>query len=49
MGEKIALNRVPGVSEVGHQRDDAGLVQIEPAIKDPRRINGMIQLGALAP
>jgi hypothetical protein len=40
--ERIALNRVPGESEVGHQRDDAGWVQIEPAVKDPRQINGMI-------
>jgi hypothetical protein len=49
MAKRIALNRVPGESDIGHQRDDAGTDQIEVAVKGPHQIKGMIKSGALAP
>ena len=49
MAKRIALNRVPGESDIGHQRDDAGITQIEAAVEDTYQIKDMIRSGALAP
>jgi hypothetical protein len=49
MAKRIALNRVPAVSDIGHQRDDVRVAEIKAAAKDPRQIKGVIQSGALAP
>jgi hypothetical protein len=49
MAKSIALNRVPGESDIGHQRDVADIAQIDAAGKDPHQINGIIRSGALAP
>jgi len=37
MAKRIALNRVPGESDIGHQRGDAGIAQIDNAVKDPHQ------------
>jgi hypothetical protein len=44
MAKRIALNRVEGESDIRHQRDDAGIAQIDAAVKDPRRIKSMTRL-----
>jgi hypothetical protein len=49
MANRIALNRVPGESDIGHQRDDAAIARIEVGVKYPHRIKGVIKAGALAP
>ena len=38
MTNRIAPNRVPGESDVGHQRGDVGISQIEAAVEDPRQM-----------
>jgi hypothetical protein len=49
MAKSIDLNRVPGESDIGDQRDVADIAHIEAASKDPHRINGKIRSGVLAP